>query len=58
MKRKTRRVLIVLLSLVFVGSLGMLVYRGMDYREGEEAYAEAETLVELPDLSELWPAVT
>ena len=57
MKRKTRRVLIVLLSLVFVGSLGMLIYRGMDYREGEEVYAEAETLVELPDLSDL-PAPT
>ena len=25
----------------------------MDYRKGEEVYAEAETLVELPDLSEL-----
>ena len=53
MKRKTRRILIALLSLVFVGSLGMLVYRGMDYREGEEIYAEAETLVELPDLTDL-----
>ena len=31
----------------------MLVYCGMDCREGEETYAEAETLVELPDLSEL-----
>ena len=57
MKRKTRRVLIALLALVFVGSLGMLIYRGMDYREGEEVYAEAETLVELPDLSDL-PAPT
>ena len=53
MKRKTRRVLIALLALVFVGSLGMLIYRGMDYREGEEVYAEAETLVELPDLTDL-----
>ena len=57
MKRRTRRVLIALLALVFVGSLGMLIYRGMDYREGEEVYAEAETLVELPDLSDL-PAPT
>ena len=53
MNRKMRRVLIALLALVFMGSLGMLIYRGMDYREGEEVYAEAETLVELPDLTDL-----
>ena len=53
MKKKTRLILIALLSLVFVGSMGMLVYRGMEYKEGEEIYAEAETLVELPDLSGL-----
>lgn len=57
-KRKTRRVLIALLSLVFAGSLGMLVYCVMDCREGEETYAEAETLVDLPDFSDLPPPVT
>ena len=53
MRQKTRKLLIALLSLVFVGSLGMLIYRGMDYKKGEETYAEAETLVELPDFSDL-----
>lgn len=53
MKRTTRRILMVVLALVFVGSLGMLAYRTMEYKEGEEIYAEAETLVDLPDLSDL-----
>ena len=53
MKRTTRRILMVVLALVFVGSLGMLAYRTMEYKEGEEIYAEAETLVELPDFSDL-----
>ena len=53
MKRTTRRILIAVLALVFVGSLGMLVYRNIEYKEGEEIYAEAETLVELPDFSDL-----
>ena len=47
MKRTTRRILMAVLALVFVGSLGMLVYRNIEYKEGEEIYAEAETLVEL-----------
>lgn len=42
-----------LLGVIFAGSLSMLVYRNMEYKEGEEIYAEAETLVELPDLSAL-----
>ena len=53
MKRTTRRILMVVLALVFMGSLGMLAYRTMEYKEGEEIYAEAETLVDLPDLSDL-----
>ncbi len=54
MKGKTlRRLLIVLLALVFLGSAGMLVYTRFQYREGDSAYAEAEELVELPDLTEL-----
>lgn len=53
MKRKIRRGLIVLLALIFVGSLGMVIYRTMEYKEGEEIYAEAAELVQLPDLSDL-----
>ena len=53
MKRKIRRGLMVLLALIFVGSLGMVIYRTMEYKEGEEIYAEAAELVQLPDLSDL-----
>ena len=53
MRQTIRRILMVVLALVFIGSLGMLIYRPRDYQKGEETYAEAETLVELPDLSEL-----
>lgn len=54
MKGKTlRKVLVVLLGLVFLGSTGMLVYTQFQYREGDAAYAEAAELVELPDLPEL-----
>ena len=40
----------VLLGLVFLGSAGMLVYTQFQYREGNQAYTEAEELVELPEL--------
>ena len=53
MRQTIRRILMVVLALVFIGSLGMLIYRTRDYQKGKETYAEAETLVELPDLSEL-----
>lgn len=53
MKRTLRRGLIILLALVFAGSLGMVVYRGIEYKEGEETYEEAAELVQLPDLSDL-----
>lgn len=51
--KKTRLALIAGLALVLVVSVGMLIRRNIQYREGEEAYAEAEALVELPDLSQL-----
>lgn len=41
------------LAAVFAGSLTMVILRSLDYRRGEEAYAEAESLVQLPDLSGL-----
>ena len=47
MKGKTlRRLLVVLLALVFLGSAGMLVYTRFQYQEGDSAYAEAEELIE------------
>ena len=53
MNRKVRLTLMVLLAAVFIGSLVMLFLRNQDYQAGEENYAEAEELVDLPDLSDL-----
>lgn len=53
MKKNIRRIFMVVLGLVFAGSVTMLVYRGIQYKEGEETYAEAENLVDLPDLSQI-----
>lgn len=41
------------LAIVLVVSAVMMIRQQMEYRRGEEIYQEAETLVELPDLSEL-----
>ncbi len=51
--KKLRLLLIAALVLVLAVSVGMLIRQNIQYREGEEAYAEAEALVELPDLSQL-----
>ena len=53
MKKGARRAAVVVLAAVFLGSGAMLVRSMLDYRAGEEAYAEAEELVELPRLPEL-----
>ncbi|MDD3346346.1 class B sortase [Oscillibacter sp.] len=56
--RKLRIILIVILAAVFVGSAAMLLCRELDYQKGEETYAEAQSLVELPDFTALeTPAV-
>ena len=47
-KKTVRKVLIVILLLVFLGSLGMLLRQQQTYREGEDIYAQAEQLVQLP----------
>ena len=53
MNKKIRRILMAVLGLIFIGSVAMVIYRGIQYREGEETYAEAESLVDLPDLTDL-----
>ena len=53
MSKKVRKILMVALALVFVGSVAMLIRQNIHYKLGEEVYAEAETLVELPDFSQL-----
>ena len=57
MKQKLRRGVMLVLALVFVGSTVMLIRQNIQYREGEEIYAEAEALVDLPDLTQLPPVV-
>ena len=51
--KKGRLLLMAVLALVLAGSVGMLIRQNIQYRKGQEAYAEAEALVELPDLSQL-----
>ena len=53
--KKLRLLLIAALALVLAVSVGMLIRQNIQYREGERDYAEAEALVELPDLSQLAP---
>ena len=53
MKKKVRIGIMAVLAVVLVVSAVMLVRQQMEYRRGEEIYQEAETLVELPDLSQL-----
>ena len=53
MNRKLRAVLIVVFALAFVGSSAMMIYKAIQYKTGDRDYAQAEELVELPDLTEL-----
>ena len=50
--KKVRKTLIVLLAVVFLGSIGVLIRQLLQYREGAQTYSEAEELVGLPDFSE------
>lgn len=50
MRKKTRIFVLAALLLAFAASLTILLTRGLDYRRGAEVYAEAETLVHLPEL--------
>lgn len=51
MKKKTRRIVMILLALVLLVSGSVVVDREVQYRQGEEDYADAANLAGLPDLS-------
>lgn len=53
MKRNLRKLLTLLLALVFLGSSAKTVYQLFQYKEGDEISQEARDLVRLPDLPEL-----
>ena len=53
MKKKTRRIVMILLALVLIVSGSVVVSRQLQYRQGEEDYADAADLAGLPDLSEI-----
>lgn len=50
MKRNMRKLILVLLAVLFLGSTAVLGYRLYQYREAEEIYKEAEGLVTIPEL--------
>lgn len=52
MPKKVRRILMIMLAVIFLSSAGVVIYQLFQYREGDEAYAEAEELVQLPELPE------
>jgi sortase B len=53
MGRKTRKALIIILSLVLLGSLGAVGYEIAEYKQGSDSYEKAEELSGLPDLSDI-----
>ncbi|MCI9044134.1 MAG: class B sortase [Peptococcaceae bacterium] len=54
--QRLRRGLIILFGLIFVISLTGLLTNLFAYRQGEQIYQEAASLVKLPDLSDITPA--
>lgn len=53
MNRKLRTAMFILLALAFLVSAAMMAYQTIQYQEGDKTYAEAEALVDLPDLTAL-----
>jgi sortase B len=53
MKLPIRKLLVGILALVCIGCIIRVVYQLVEYRRGDETYAQAEALVDLPDLSQL-----
>lgn len=48
MKKRVRKILIVMLALVFLGSLAMFLHQQQTYRAGEDIYTQAEQLALRP----------
>ena len=59
MKKRVRKILIVMLALVFLGSLAMFLHQQQTYRAGEDIYTQAEQLALRPSapLETLPPSV-
>ena len=55
LSKKVRRILTIALAVIFLSSAGVVIYQLFQYREGDEAYTEAEELVQLPELPEPEP---
>lgn len=55
MNRKLRVVLLILFGAAFAVSAAMLIHQMIQYREGDETYAEAEEMAGLPDLTKIAP---
>lgn len=55
MNPKLRKALLVVLTVVFVVSLGGFINSLLDYREGDQVNAEADALVDLPNIEEIAP---
>lgn len=53
MNRTVRKVLVILLAIICIGCAAKVISQLIQYRQGDEIYAEAEALVDLPDLSQL-----
>lgn len=53
MNKKLRRALILLVGLVFLGSCAAVAAQLIQYHLGDQTYSEAETLVSMPDLTDL-----
>jgi len=52
-RRKARKLLLIFFALIFVITLGVVGWRLWDYHKGDQAYSEAEDLVNLPDFDSL-----
>ena len=52
-RKKARKLLFLIFALIFVGTLLVVGWRLLDYRRGDQAYSEAEKLVNLPDIDSL-----